>query len=141
MALELTAVAPQVVPVNGNIVFTETPVEDGRCVLHREGSGVITLRGSGTQCRARYKVTFNANLAVPTGETVGAVQAALTFQGEPLTSTTMIVTPAAVEEYFNVGASAFIEIPCGCCQTIGVRNTSDIPISVQNANIIVERVA
>lgn len=141
MALELTAVAPQVVPVNGNIIFTETPVGDGRTVLHREGSGIITLRGSGTQCRARYKVTFNANLAVPTGETVGAIQAALSLQGEPLASTTMIVTPAAVEEYFNVAATAFIEVPCGCCQTLGVRNTSEIPISVQNANIVVERVA
>ena len=141
MALELTAVAPQVVPVNGNIVFTESPVGDGRTVLHREGSGIITLRGSGTQCRARYKVTFNANLAVPTGETVGAIQAALSLQGEPLASTTMIVTPAAVEEYFNVAATAFIEVPCGCCQTLGVRNTSAIPISVQNANIVVERVA
>lgn len=141
MALELTAVAPQVVPVNGNIVFTEAPVGDGRTVLHREGSGIITLRGSGTQCRARYKVTFNANLAVPTGETVGAIQAALSLQGEPLASTTMIVTPAAVEEYFNVAATAFIEVPCGCCQTLGVRNTSAIPISVQNANIVVERVA
>lgn len=141
MALELTAVAPQVVPVNGNIVFTETPVGDGRTVLHREGSGIITLRGSGTQCRARYKVTFNANLAVPTGETVGAIQASLSLQGEPLASTTMIVTPAAVEEYFNVAATAFIEVPCGCCQTLGVRNTSAIPISVQNANIVVERVA
>lgn len=141
MALELTAVAPQVVPVNGNIVFAETPVGDGRTVLHREGSGIITLRGSGTQCRARYKVTFNANLAVPTGETVGAIQAALSLQGEPLASTTMIVTPAAVEEYFNVAATAFIEVPCGCCQTLGVRNTSAIPISVQNANIVVERVA
>jgi hypothetical protein len=141
MALELTAVAPQVVPVNGNIVFTETPVGDGRTVLHREGSGIITLRGSGTQCRARYKVTFNANLAVPTGETVGAIQVALSLQGEPLASTTMIVTPAAVEEYFNVSATAFIEVPCGCCQTLGVRNTSAIPISVQNANIVVERVA
>lgn len=141
MALELTAVAPQVVPVNGNIVFTETPVGDGRTVLHREGSGIITLRGSGTQCRARYKVTFNANLAVPTGETVGAIQAALSLQGEPLASTTMIVTPAAVEEYFNVAATAFIEVPCGCCQTLGVRNTSAIPINVQNANIVVERVA
>ena len=141
MALELTAVAPQVVPVNGNIVFTETPVGDGKTVLHREGSGIIILRGSGTQCRARYKVTFNANLAVPTGETVGAIQAALSLQGEPLASTTMIVTPAAVEEYFNVAATAFIEVPCGCCQTLGVRNTSAIPINVQNANIVVERVA
>ena len=141
MAVELTAVAPQVVAANSNIVFTETPVGDGRSILHREGSGVITLRGSGTQCRARYKVTFNANIAVPDGETVGAIQAALTLQGEPLGSTTMIVTPAAVEEYFNVSASAFVEVPCGCCQTLGVRNTSAIPISVQNANIVVERVA
>ena len=70
MALELTAVAPQVVAVNGNILFTDEPVRDGRCILHRAGSGIVTLRGPVNQCRARYKVTFNANIAVPADGTV-----------------------------------------------------------------------
>lgn len=51
----------------------------------------------------------------------------------------MIVTPAAVEEFFNVSVSKTIPIWNGCCQTVSVRNTSEIPILVQNANITFSR--
>jgi hypothetical protein len=53
----------------------------------------------------------------------------------------MTATPAAVEEFFNVYSSIFIDVPRGCCNSISVRNISTIPINVQNANLIVERVA
>jgi hypothetical protein len=32
----------------------------------------------------------------------------------------MIVTPAAVEQFFNVGTDVFIDVPKGCCETITV---------------------
>jgi hypothetical protein len=53
----------------------------------------------------------------------------------------MIVTPAAVAEFGNVFSAIFIDVPRGCCSTIGVRNISTQAINVQNANLIVERVA
>jgi hypothetical protein len=53
----------------------------------------------------------------------------------------MIETPAAAEEFNNIFSSVFINVPAGCCVTVGVRNTSDQDISVQNANLIAERVA
>jgi hypothetical protein len=53
----------------------------------------------------------------------------------------MIVTPAAVEEFFNVFGAIYIDIPRGCCSQISVRNVSTQTINVQNANLIVERVA
>lgn len=56
-------------------------------------------------------------------------------------STTMIVTPAAAEEFNNVSSSIFVDIPKGCCGTLSVRNTSTVPIDVQNANLIVTREA
>ena len=94
-----------------------------------------------TQCRARFKATFGGNIAVPTGGTAGAISVALTVDGEPVGTTTMTVTPAAVSEYFNVGASIYLDVPAGCCSTIGVTNISSQAISVINANLIVERVA
>ena len=55
--------------------------------------------------------------------------------------TTMIYTPAAVEQFGNVFSAIFIDVPQNCCLTVGVKNISAQEIEVQNANLIVERVA
>jgi hypothetical protein len=110
--------------------------------VHRAGSGLVTLRGlTSGQCRARFKVSFGGNIAIPTGGTVGPVSVALAVGGEPLSSATAIVTPAAVENYFNVFVAAFIEVTRGCCVTVAVKNTSAQAVSIANSNLIVERVA
>lgn len=138
---EFTNVALQTVAAGQNVVFTETPICGGAGIVHRDGSGVVTLRGLTNQCRARYRVSFGANIAIPTGGTVGAISIAISLSGEPLGSATMIQTPAAVEEFSNVYASVFVDVPRGCCLTVAVENTSAEPISVQNANLIVTREA
>lgn len=138
---EFTNGALQTVGIGQNVVFTETPVRGGNCVVHREGAGVVTLRGITDQCRALYKVSFGGNIAIPAGGTVGEISLALAVEGEPLVPATAIVTPAAAEEFFNVFTSIFVEAPRGCCVTVAVENTSDQAIDVQNANLVVERVA
>ena len=70
-----------------------------------------------------------------------AISLALAINGEPVQATTMIETPAAVEEFSNVFSAIFIDVPAGCCSQISVRNTSTQDINVQNANLIIERVA
>jgi hypothetical protein len=140
--MEITANAVQTVAAGSNVTFTETPVSGNCSILHADGSGLVKLRGlTTTQCRARFKVYFGANIAIPTGGTVGAISLALSVDGEPIATTTMIATPAAVEEYFNVGSSIYLEVPACCCSTIGVRNIGTAAINVQNANLIIERVA
>ena len=124
-----------------NVPFTETAVSGNPCIVHREGAGIVTLRGLTNQCRARFKVSFGGNIAIPTGGTVGAISAALAVTGEPLTSATGIVTPAAVDQYGNIYVTAHIDVPRGCCLTVAVENTSDQTINIANANLIVERVA
>lgn len=139
---EFTGVALQTVAANANVLFTETPVRSGSgAVVHREGSGIITLRGCMNQNRALYKVTFGANVAIPEGGTVGPITLAIAVEGEPLASATMIATPTVAEAFFNVFSAALIAVPCGCCATIGVRNIGPDPVDVQNANLIIERVA
>lgn len=121
-------------------------------VYHREGSGLLTLRGivnNPTGCFARYQVTFNGNIAVPTDGTVGAIAIALSIAGEPIQTSKAIVTPAAVDEYFNVTSTAIITVPKGCCVNIAVENVSEgataaatpTAINVQNANLTVSRIA
>ena len=139
---EFTNVTVQQIAANGNAVFNETPICGSNCIVHREGAGIVTLRGVTNQCRARYKVSFGGNIAIPTGGTVGPISVAISLDGEALGSATATVTPAAVEDFFNVFTAVYAEVPRGCCVTVGVKNVSNPAqaIEVENANIIVERV-
>ena len=139
--MEITANAIQTVLINQNVYFTETVIGGGCSISHREGSGLITLRGNGNQSRPRYKISFGGNIAVPTGETVGPVSLAIALEGEGIAVSTMTVTPAAVENYFNVFSAIFVDVPRGCCISVSVKNVGTIPVDVQNANLIIERVA
>lgn len=145
---EYGSISSQTVNPGETIVFTETsmPCQRG-FVRHRDGSGIFLLSGNvptyGCGCckpkYANYLIDFGANIAIPTGGTVGSISVAIAIDGATLPSSTMIVTPAAVEEYFNISRAINAQIWRGCCETISVRNTSDQPILVQNANIIITR--
>lgn len=139
--MEIIANELQTVLAGANVQFTDTVVPGKACTMHRPGSGLVTLRGVTDQCRARYKVSFGGNIAVPTGGTVGAISLAIAIDGEAIAATTMTVTPAAVEEFFNVFGAIYLDIPRGCCSQISVRNVNTQAIEVQNANLIIERVA
>ena len=140
--MEIIANAVQTVPANQNVYFTDTIIGGNTSIGHRDNSGLVTLRGvTNGQARARFLVTFGGNVAIPTGETVEAISLAIAIDGEAVPSTTMIVTPAAVDQYFNVQASVFIDVTHGCCSQISVTNIGDQPILVQNGNLIITRAA
>ena len=136
----------QTVEPNQAVLFNTTIGCPKGYVFHRNESGIVILRGivnNPTSCFARYQVTFNGNIAVPTGETVGSIAVSIAIDGEPILTSRAIVTPAAVENYFNVTSTAFITVPKGCCFNLSVENVSagSVPINVQNANLVVTRVA
>lgn len=138
---EFLGVALQTVEENNNILFTEDVFCSGRGITRRPGSGIVRVSGNGSQGRARYLVAFSGNIQIPTGGTVGEISVAIAIDGEPLASTQMIVTPAAVENFFNVSAQAYIDVHSGCCSTVAVQNTSTQAIQAQNSNLIVVREA
>lgn len=142
----------QLVQPNQNVLLQSSIPCNRGYVYHRDGSGILTLRGivnNACGCFARYQVTFNANIAVPTDGTVGPIAVALAIDGEPIQTSRAIVTPAAVDEYFNVTSTAIITVPRGCCFNIAVENASfgataadpATAINVQNANMTVARIA
>ena len=137
---EFTGMFVQQVAAGANVVFPETPVSGNGCVIHRDGSGLITLRGQTNQCRALFKVVYGGNISIPTGGTVGAISIAIAVDGEALGSATATVTPAAVGDEFNVFATALVSVPRGCCVTVSVRNINTQTIEAQNSNLIVERI-
>lgn len=140
MATEYIARELQTVAVGQNVQFPTTLIGCTKgYVLHRDGSGIFKLRGVTNQYRARYKVSFGGDIAIPTGQTVGSISIGIALDGEPIQN--MTVTPAAVEQFFNVFGVVFIDVPCGASTDIAVENVSTIPIEVIDANLIIERVA
>lgn len=138
---EYVAVASQTVAENGNVVYSNTAVGGSNCIRHREGSGIVTLRGLTNQQRARFFVDFSANVAVPSTGTAGEISLAIAISGEPVLSSQMISTPAAVSQYNNVSAGMYVDVPSGCCINIAVENTSTQAVDVKNANIVITREA
>ena len=141
---EYTANAVQTINPGESVVFTATtsPCRRG-FIRHSDGTAGFLLSGwvPNNYCpcvsngSAEYLVDFGANIAVPTGGTVGSISVAIALDGGTIPASTMIVTPAAVEEYFNIGRSISVDVFNNCCQTVTVRNISDQPILMQNANI------
>ena len=142
----------QLVEPGQNVLLnTVIPCNKGY-VFHRESAGIVILRGivnCPQACFARYQVTFNGNIAIPDDGVVGPISVALAIDGEPIQTSRAIITPAAVDEYGNVTSTAIITVPKGCCFTVAVENTSAPAapgdaapeINVQNANLVVSRIA
>lgn len=134
--------------VNSNqpvILNNSIPCNKGY-IYHRNESGVVTLRGivnNPNACFARYQVTFNGNIAVPTEGTAGPIAVAISQSGEPILTSKAVVTPTVAGAYFNVTSPAIITVPKGCCFDISVENVSDSgdPIEVQNSNLVITRIA
>ena len=146
---EYVYVAEQTVPY-GQAVLLEDSIPCTRgYVIHRNGSGILTLRGIvNNPCSnfARYQVTFNGNIAIPTDPagTLGEISLAIAINGEPVQSSLAAATPTATGAYFNVTSTMFVTVAKGCCPTVSIENTSSAaaePILVRNANVVVTRVA
>ena len=143
---EFISIPEQTVPYGQSVMFTVRRSCNKGNILHREGSGIVTLRGNvKNQCSgatARYSVTFNGNIAVPTGGTVGEISVAVAITGEPDGASLAASTPTVVEAYDNVTSTTQVDVPkCGC-YNISIENTSATgeAILVRNANLVVNRI-
>jgi hypothetical protein len=148
MAAEYSYPLTQTVAVDENILF----LNGDRCcrkgfIVHNDSSGVFRLKGICKNCasRAIYKVNFHANVAVAPATDGGVLEPiviALSQNGETARNTVSVVTPAAIGDQWVINFETLIELPCGCCDTISVRNISETTsIEVENANILFERIA
>lgn len=148
---EYSASATQTVNPGESIIFDVTnDFNQNGTVFHRDGTGEFLVSGGQRNrsgccyCRRNNNVrevltAFGANIAVPTGGTVGAISVAFAIDGATVPYTTMTVTPAAVEEFFNVSRVSSVPIFRGCCQSITIRNISDQPITVSNPTVAFPR--
>ena len=148
---EYLANALQNVALNGPVLFTAS-IPCTKCyVYHEDETGIFILRGCTNNCFARYRVTYNGNIAVPEGGEVTPLAVAISVNGEPRVTSQAIFTPQAVEEFGNVTSTAIITVPKGCCFSLSVRYidatvddaavTPTPTIEVQNSNLVIDRIA
>jgi len=148
---EYLANAVQTVNLNEAAIFTASIPCNKGYVYHADETGIFILKGITNNCFARYQVTFNGNIAIPTGGTVGPIAVALTENGEVRQTSRAIYVPEAVNEYGNVTSTAIVTVPKGCCFNIALRAVSGVTdpttetaadaILMQNANIVINRIA
>lgn len=148
---EYLANASQNVSLNAPVLFSASiPCNRGN-VYHEDETGIFILRGNTTNCFARYQVTFNGNISIPTGGAITPVSVAISVNGEERQTSRAIFTPAAVDTFGNVTSTAIITVPRGCCFSVAVRYvdattddaaTTPTPvIEVENANLVINRIA
>ena len=147
---EYLANAVQAVSLNEPVLFNASIPCSRGCVYHEDDTGIFILRGQTQNCFARYQVTFNGNIAIPTGGAVAPIAIAIAVNGEPRQTSRAIYTPAAVDTYGNVTSTAYVTVPRGCCFSLSVRAVAGsndpavVPapsINVQNGNLVITRVA
>ena len=148
---EYLANALQNVALNAPVIFSASIPCTRGYVYHEDETGIFILRGATPNCFARYQVTFNGNIAIPTGGAVTPIAVSISVNGEERQTSRAIFTPAAVDEFGNVTSTAIITVPKGCCFSVSVRYvdattddaaTTPTPlIEVENANLVVNRIA
>ena len=148
---EYVANAVQNVALNNAITFDASIPCNKGYVLHEDGTGNFYLRGCTPNCFARYQITFNGNIAIPTGGTVGAIAIGLTVDGETRQASISDYTPTVVDAYGNVTSTAIVTVPKGNSRTVSVRyvdatvddaaTTPTPSIEVKNANLVITRIA
>lgn len=148
---EYLANAEQNVALNSPILFTASiPCPKGY-IYHEDETGIFILRGITCNCFARYQVTFNGNIAIPTGGAISPIGVSVSADGEPRLTSLAITTPTVVEAFENVTSTAIITVPKGCCFSVSVRYvdattddaavTATPTIAVKNANLVINRIA
>lgn len=144
---EWNSVGDQTVNPGESIVFTLNPVPCTKGLVNQlSGTGAFNLKGSVKYyrdlCRcqqpkaAQYFTNFSANIGIPTGGTEqDQISVAFALDGVTIPGTTM-QAPGAVGTLYNISTATNIPVLKSCCQTVTVRNTSAVPITVNNPNIV-----
>ena len=154
MACEFLYNPTQEVALNGPVLF-DTSIPCSRNNVYHEGNtGNFILKGANSNCGcnqfAQYQVTFNGNVAIPTGGAISPIAIALSVNGEPRLTSKAVFTPTAVEEQGNLTSTAIIKVPRCCCFSLGVDYvpastdptvTPTPVIEVSNANLTIARIA
>ena len=132
----------QNVALNNTIPFNSVSIPCNTGNIVPLASGVLTLKGNTCNKFARYDVTVQGNVAVPTGGAVTPIALGISVNGSVIPESVAIVTPAAVGDYWHINTSIPITVPCGCCVSVSaayVDGTEDDAATTPTPSITVRR--
>lgn len=130
------------VALNGTIPFNvvSIPCNTGNVVPIVEG--ILNLKGNTPNKFARYDVTLQGNIQIPTGGAVTPIAVGIAVNGSVIPESVAIITPAAAEEYEHINISIPVTVPCGCCLTVSgvyADGTEDDPATTPTPSIQIRR--
>ena len=132
------------VALNGTIPFNSVSIPCNKGNVIPIVPGILNLNGSTSNRFARYDVTLQGNIQIPTGGAVTPIAVGIALNGTIIPESVAIVTPAAVGEYWHVNTTASVTVPCGCCLTVSgvyADGTEDDPATTPTPSIQVRREA
>ena len=136
--------ADALVTLNGTIPFNSVSIPCNKGNVIPIVPGILNLNGSTSNRFARYDVTLQGNIQIPTGGAVTPIAVGIALNGTIIPESVAIVTPAAVGEYWHVNTTASVTVPCGCCLTVSgvyADGTEDDPATTPTPSIQVRREA
>lgn len=132
----------QNVALNSTIPFDIVSIPCNKGCVIPITTGVLTLKGNTSNRFARYDVTLQGNVSIPTGGEVTPIAVAITLNGVAIPDSVAIVTPAAVGDVWHINTSVTVTVPCGCCVSISaayVDATEDDAATTPTPSISVRR--
>ena len=136
--------ADTLVTLNGTIPFNSVSIPCNKGNVIPLVPGILNLNGNTSNRFARYEVTLQGNIQIPTGGAVTPIAVGIILNGAVIPESVAIVTPAAAGDYWHVNTTASITVPCGCCVTVSgayVDGTEDDPATTPTPSIQVRREA
>lgn len=134
--------ADALVTLNGTIPFNSVSIPCNKGNVIPIVPGIFNLNGSTSNRFARYDVTLQGNIQIPTGGAVTPIAVGIALNGNIIPESVAIVTPAAVGDYWHVNTTASVTVPCGCCLTVSgvyADGTEDDPAITPTPSIQIRR--
>ena len=138
----LVTTSDALVALNGTIPFDSVSIPCNKGNVIPLVPGIINLNGNTPNRFARYEVTLQGNIRIPTGGAVTPIAVGIALNGTIIPESVAIVTPAAAQQYWHVNTSAIITVPCGCCVTVSgvyADGTEDDPATTPTPSIQIRR--
>lgn len=123
-------VPAQVVNVNNPILFSSTRIKTGCTVRHEPGSGRFILLKPGV-----YKVTFNGTISADAATTAIL---SITQDGEALAGAQIATAVDASPAVVSGAVTTLVRVYC-CDSAVSVVNLGTTPLTITNANLIIDR--
>lgn len=130
------------VALNGTIPFNSVSIPCNKGNVIPLVPGIFNLNGNTFNRFARYNVSIQGNIQIPTGGAVTPIAVGIVLNGAIIPESVAIITPAAVGEYWHISTETSITVPCGCCVTVSgayVDGTEDDPATTPTPSIQVRR--